>query len=312
MKARARKNAGIARGRRLFAGAEAKFVPQARLSGPMPWVIAIMVAMTAIALAAGLALGNTVTSATAEISGGVTVQVVEPREDVRQQEAARALDALKGESAIASMRLVPQEELDALVSPWLGGGVDVTAGIGVPVPALIDVRLKQAATPERIAAIRRALAPAAPSARVDAQAEWLKPVFDAIVSLQWLALVLVALLAMALSAAVLLAARSALGANRDTIEIVHLLGGTDAQIARVFQRSLGVDAAGGGLVGLLLAGIVIVVLGRRFAGLSAGLVSSGALVWSDWLLLVLVPLLATALAMITARLTVMHALRKML
>ncbi len=312
MKARARKNAGIARGRRLFAGAEAKFVPQARLSGPMPWVIAIMVAMTAIALAAGLALRNTVTSATAEISGGVTVQVVEPREDVRQQEAARALDALKGESAIASMRLVPQEELDALVSPWLGGGVDVTAGIGVPVPALIDVRLKQAATPERIAAIRRALAPAAPSARVDAQAEWLKPVFDAIVSLQWLALVLVALLAMALSAAVLLAARSALGANRDTIEIVHLLGGTDAQIARVFQRSLGVDAAGGGLVGLLLAGIVIVVLGRRFAGLSAGLVSSGALVWSDWLLLVLVPLLATALAMITARLTVMHALRKML
>ncbi len=312
MKARARKNAGIARGRRLFAGAEAKFVPQARLSGPMPWVIAIMVAMTAIALAAGLALGNTVTSATAEISDGVTVQVVEPREDVRQQEAARALDALKGESAIASMRLVPQEELDALVSPWLGGGVDVTAGIGVPVPALIDVRLKQAATPERIAAIRRALAPAAPSARVDAQAEWLKPVFDAIVSLQWLALVLVALLAMALSAAVLLAARSALGANRDTIEIVHLLGGTDAQIARVFQRSLGVDAAGGGLVGLLLAGIVIVVLGRRFAGLSAGLVSSGALVWSDWLLLVLVPLLATALAMITARLTVMHALRKML
>ncbi len=312
MKARARKNAGIARGRRLFAGAEAKFVPQARLSGPMPWVIAIMVAMTAIALAAGLALGNTATSATAEISDGVTVQVVEPREDVRQQEAARALDALKGESAIASMRLVPQEELDALVSPWLGGGVDVTAGIGVPVPALIDVRLKQAATPERIAAIRRALAPAAPSARVDAQAEWLKPVFDAIVSLQWLALVLVALLAMALSAAVLLAARSALGANRDTIEIVHLLGGTDAQIARVFQRSLGVDAAGGGLVGLLLAGIVIVVLGRRFAGLSAGLVSSGALVWSDWLLLVLVPLLATALAMITARLTVMHALRKML
>lgn len=312
MKARARKNAGIARGRRLFAGAEAQFVPQARLSGPMPWVIAIMVAMTAIALAAGLALRNTVTSATAEISGGVTVQVVEPREDVRQQEAARALDALKGESAIASMRLVPQEELDALVSPWLGGGVDVTAGIGVPVPALIDVRLKQAATPERIAAIRRALAPAAPSARVDAQAEWLKPVFDAIVSLQWLALVLVALLAMALSAAVLLAARSALGANRDTIEIVHLLGGTDAQIARVFQRSLGVDAAGGGLVGLLLAGIVIVVLGRRFAGLSAGLVSSGALVWSDWLLLVLVPLLATALAMITARLTVMHALRKML
>jgi cell division transport system permease protein len=122
----------------------------------------------------------------------------------------------------------------------------------------------------------------------------------------------VLLLAAALAAAVLLAARSALGANRDTIEIVHLLGGTDAQIARVFQRAIGFDAAGGGAVGLALAVVVIISLGRRFAGLGAGMVSSGALIWSDWLLLALVPLLATLLAMVTARLTVMHALRKML
>ena len=56
----------------------------------------------------------------------------------------------------------------------------------------------------------------------------------------------------------------------------------------------------------------ILSLGRRFAGLGAGMVSSGALIWSDWLLLALVPLLATGLAMLTARLTVMHALRRML
>ncbi|VWX48984.1 cell division protein FtsX [Novosphingobium sp. 9U] len=312
MKARANKRRGIARGRRLFAGGEAELVPQARLSGPMPWVIAIMVALTAIALAAGLAFGNTVTSASAEIAGGITVQLVEPRADVRQREAARALDALRVVPGVASMRLVPQEELDALVSPWLGTGVDSTQGIGVPVPALIDVRLTRSANRERILAVRHALAAVAPSARVDAQAEWLKPVFDAIVSLQWLAISLVALLAAALAAAVLLAARSALGANRDTIEIVHLLGGTDSQIARVFQRSIAVDAAGGGAVGLALAMVVILSLGRRFSGLGAGMVSSGALVWSDWLLLALVPLLATGLAMLTARLTVMHALRKML
>lgn len=301
-----------ARGRRLFTGAEAELVPQARLSGPVPWVIAIMVALTAIALATGLALGNTVTAATAEIAGGVTVQLVEPRADVRQQEAERALAALKTVPGVVSMRLVPQEELDALVAPWLGTGVETASGAGVPVPALIDVRMQGAATPQRLGTVRRALAAVAPSARVDAQAAWLRPVFDAIVSLQWLAIALVLLLAAALAAAVLLAARSALGANRDTIEIVHLLGGTDAQIARVFQRAIGFDAAGGGAVGLALAVVVIISLGRRFAGLGAGMVSSGALIWSDWLLLALVPLLATLLAMVTARLTVMHALRKML
>ncbi|TCM17806.1 cell division transport system permease protein [Novosphingobium sp. PhB165] len=300
----------------------AELVPQARMSGPMPWVIAIMVALTAIALAAGLALGNAITSARAEIEGGVTVQVLEPREDVRAHEARAAVEALTRQPHIAGLRQVPQAELDALIEPWLGseigeavgGGVPGggNAGASIPVPALIDVRLDGPAAPARLKAIEQVLKPVAPSARVDAQSGWLKPVFDAMISLQVLAIALVALLAFALAAAVLLAARSALGANREVIEIVHLLGGTDTQVARVFQRSIGFDAAGGGTVGLALAMVVILSIGRRFGGLGAGLVDSGALVWSDWLLLALVPLLSTLLAMLTARFTVLHALRKML
>jgi len=293
-------------------GSRVEIIPQARMSGPMPWVIAIMVALTAIALAAGLALGNAVSAARAEIDGGVTVQIIEPRADVRAAEAQRAVAAIKAMPGIAGFRLVPQEELDALIEPWLGTGIAAATGAAIPVPALVDVRLKGPATPAQLAEIARRVTPVAPSARIDAQSNWLRPVFDAMVSLQLLSIALVALLAAALAAAVLLAARSALGANRDTIEIVHLLGGTDAQVARVFQRSIGYDAAGGGTVGLALALVVILALARRFAGLGAGLVDNGALVWSDWLLLAIVPILATLLAMLTARLTVLHALRQML
>ncbi|MGF7154565.1 cell division protein FtsX [Novosphingobium gossypii] len=299
-------------GRWFAAGRTVELIPQGRMSGPMPWVIAIMVAMTAIALAAGLALGNAVSAAKAEIDGGVTVQILEPRAEVREVQAARALAAIRGMPQVAGLRQVPQAELDALIEPWLGTGIAAATGAAIPVPALIDVRLKGPASPAQLSAIGRRVMPVAPSARIDAQSNWLKPVFDAMVSLQVLAMVIVALLAGALAAAVLLAARSALGANRDTIEIVHLLGGTDAQVARVFQRSIGYDAAGGGAVGLALALVVILTLGRRFDGLGAGLVDNGALVWSDWLILAVVPVLATVLAMLTARLTVLHALRKML
>ncbi|GGN54276.1 cell division protein [Novosphingobium indicum] len=298
--------------RRLFTGRDTELIPQGRMSGPMPWVIAIMVAMTAIALAAGLALGNAVSSAKAEIEGGVTVQIIEPRADIRQKEAESAVAAIKTMPGVAGLRLVPQAELDALIEPWLGTGIANATGSAIPVPSLIDVRLKGPATPAALSAIEQRLKPVAPSARVDAQSNWLKPVFNAMVSLQVLAIAIVALLALALTAAVLLAARTALGTNRDTIEIVHLLGGTDAQVARVFQRSIGYDAAGGGAVGLALALVVILVLARRFAGLGAGLVNNGALTWGDWLLLALVPVLSTLLAMVTARLTVLHALRKML
>jgi cell division transport system permease protein len=137
-------------------------------------------------------------------------------------------------------------------------------------------------------------------------------VFDAVDSLRWLAVAIVAMLAAALAAAVLLSARSALGAHRQTIEIVHNLGGTDAQIARIFQRSMGVDAALGGALGLAVGLLAVAVLGTRFAGLGAGLIAGGALGWADWLALALVPVAAALLAMLTARLTVLSALRTML
>ena len=314
-------SSGLASGWRPIAGgAEARLVPQARLSGPMPWVIAIMVALTVIAAATGLSLRNTAQAAAAELSGGVTVQIVEPEAGARARQAQASIAQLRAMPGVVSVRQVPQDEVDALIEPWLGpggdggdedGGSDADTDV-IPVPALIDVRLTGAVTPAKLASLRAALRTVAPAARVDTQSSWLRPVFDAIQSLQWLALALVGLLAFAMASAVLLAARSALGANRDTIEIVHLLGGTDGQIARIFQRSIGIDAAGGGVLGLALGMVAVLFLGRRFASLGAGLVDSGALRWSDWLLLGLVPVIATVLAMLTARLSVIRALRRLL
>jgi cell division transport system permease protein len=317
MSRKSAKSSGLSSGWRPIAGgAEARLVPQARLSGPMPWVIAIMVALTVIAAATGLSLRNTAQAAAAELSGGVTVQIVEPEAGARSRQAQATIAKLRSLPGVASVRQVPQDEVDALIEPWLGtgdgaGASDPEADI-IPVPALIDARLSGAVTPAGLARLRAEIREVAPSARVDTQASWLRPVFDAIQSLQWLAVALVGLLAFAMASAVLLAARSALGANRDTIEIIHLLGGTDGQIARIFQRSIGIDAAGGGALGLALGLVAVLFLGRRFASLGAGLVDSGALVWSDWLLLGLVPLIAVVLAMLTARLSVISALRRLL
>lgn len=291
-------------------GADAQLVPQARLSGPMPWVIAIMVALTVIAAGAGLALRNTASTARATLAGGITVQIVEARADERARQAEAVLGRLRAKPGVLALRLVPPEDANRLVEPWLGGAG--LQGEAIPVPALIDAQLDGRITSARLTALQADLRKVAPAARVDAQSSWLRPVFSAIESLQWLALALVGLLALALASAVLLAARTALGANRDTIEIVHMLGGTDAQIARVFQRSIGIDAAAGGLVGLGLGVVVILFLGQRFAALGAGLVDGGALGWADWLLLGVVPLAGVALAVLTARLTVLAALRRIL
>lgn len=296
--------------RSLARGGRAELVPQPRFTGPMPWVIAIMVALTVIAAATGLALSNTAHTAADELTGGVTVQVVEANPVERARQAQAVVRALRETPGVVEAHQVSQDEVERLIEPWLG--VRVSDGDAIPVPALVDARMRDPITGETLGALRRMLREIAPAARVDAQSSWLKPVFDALDSLQWLSFALVGLLALAMAAAVLLAVRNALGSNRDTIEIVHLLGGTDAQIARIFQRSIGFDAAGGGAMGLALGLAVVMLLGRQFAGLGAGLVSSGALGWSDWVLLGLIPVAGLVLAIVTTRLTVVRTLARML
>ena len=288
-----------------------RLVPHARLAGPMPWVIAIMIALTVIAAGAGLALRNLSDNAQAEIAGGLTVQIVEAAPAERERQAELAVALLSNREEVASVTRVPDAELDALLEPWLGQQ-QAAEEDAIPVPALIDVRLSGPVTERRLEELRTSLGASVPAARLDAQARWLEPVFDAVASLQWLAVGLIVLLAATSAAAVWLAARSALGSNRETIEIIHLLGGSDDQIARIFQRSIALDAALGGAVGLALGVAAMALLGRQFAALGSGMVAGGELGLVDWVLLVAVPVIGVVLAVLTARMTVLAALRRML
>lgn len=293
-------------------GTRSGLLPNARMAGPMPWVIAIMIALTVIASAAGLSLKNVAANARREIAGSVTVQLVEAAPARREAQAREALALLSVRDDVAAVERVPDAELLRLLEPWLGASAGRAGDEAVPLPAMIDLRLNGPSTPARLADLRAQLSAVAPSVRVDAQAGWLGPVFRAITSVQVLAAGLVALLAATSAAAVWLSARSALGANRDTIEVVHLLGGTDGQIARLFQNSIGVDAAIGGLAGLGMGLLAVVALGQQFAALGSGIVAGGDLGVGDWAVLVAIPLIGIALAMLTARLTVLAALRRML
>jgi len=53
------------------------------------------------------------------------------------------------------------------------------------------------------------------------------------------------------------------------------------------------------------------VLGAQFAALESGMVAGGGLDPVDWLLLALVPVAGAAIALLTARMTVLASLGKM-
>lgn len=289
--------------------AAARLLPPTRLTGPIPWVIAILIALVVIAAAGGLALGNLASSADAGLSRAVSVQVIEPNPDLRAARGAAAVKALTAMGGVRAVRQVPEAELTAMLEPWLGEGV---AGGDVPIPALIDVELARTASPAEVARIEAALKAEVPGARVDAQGTWLRPVQDALDALRWLALGLIALVALATAAAVWLSARNAFAAARDTVEIMHLLGASQRQIAAVFLRDVLREAAFGAVLGGLAGAAVVWILGLQFAALDSGMVSGGGLMLADWLAIAAIPVLGVLLALATARITIALALKDML
>ena len=64
-------------GVRKFGRAERGLLPEGRLSGPMPWVIAIMMFLTVLAAAAGMGLASAAGRLDDQIGGRVTIQIVE-------------------------------------------------------------------------------------------------------------------------------------------------------------------------------------------------------------------------------------------
>lgn len=286
-----------------------RLIPQARLTGPMPWVIAVMLFLTLLASAAALALGSAADQINADLAGRATVQIVNADADIRQRQADATQAVLRSDRAVATVTRVSDAEVRSLLSPWLGSGA---LSEDIPLPSLIDVNFRAKADPATLGRLRDALVEAAPDARIDAHGQWLRPVFDLIGTLRWLAIALVALLALASIASVMLSARSSFAAHAETIDIMHLLGSTHAQIARLFQRRIALDAALGALIACLLAAPVLWLLGQAAARLDSGLVSAGSFGPLDWLLLATVPIAGIALAVVTARMAVLGALRKKL
>lgn len=288
--------------------AEAQLFPEGRMAGPMPWVIAVMIFLTVLAAAMGIALSRGAAGLDADLAGRVTLQLVEAN-PIRRAKQADALERyLAGQDGVRSFQRVSTAEVTALLEPWFGkAGLDAD----LPVPMMIDVVLDPT-KPQTLPRLRQAVADLVPSARLEPHGQWLGPLVGVMGSLVWLAGLLVLLMAAACCAIIVLAARSALNTHRATIEVMHLLGASDPQIARLFQRRLGLGALFGASLGLFAGSLAILLLGYRFTAMGSELLGSLGLGAIGWLALLALPLATALLAMLAARLTVLAALRHML
>lgn len=283
-------------------------LPEHRSSGMLPWLIAIMLFLTGLACWAGVTLGQATASLAADMDRRATVQLAEPNVTTRDAQMRALLAELGKLTAVESARRVPDEELAAMLNPWLG---DTASSADIPVPALIDLVFVTNSV-QALDSVRGVVQRVAPAARLTADAEWLAPASGLLNTLKWLAIGLVALMAVATGSVVVMAVRASLNTHADTIDIMHLMGASDRQVAQLFERQIARDTLLGGTVGLAGALLVILPLTSRLASVAGPLPSASGLPWWSFPLIILLPVIGVLLARFVARRTVLSTLAQKL
>lgn len=286
-----------------------KLIPEGRLTGPMPWVIAIMLFLTLLVAASGLTLAHAAQQGGQDLARQFTVQIIVIDPFERAAKRAEVTQYLRQVDGIKSVEPLSDASVRKLIEPVLGADI---LDADIPVPALIDVRFVNAPAQANLRTLRASLRRIAPDVRLDPHSAWMAPFYRLMNMLLVLAGTVFLLLMAATSAVVILAVRSTLNTHRGTLEIMHLMGGTDLQAARLFQRRVALDALWGGFVGFCAAAFVMATLSDQLAAAEPSLLAGVAFPVYGWIILALIPLAVTALAMLMARFTVISALKKML
>jgi cell division transport system permease protein len=278
----------------------------------LPWLIALMVYLAALAAGVSAVLGSAAESWRSDLSGNMTVEIppvlhTPDAAEATEARVARAVEILLALPATRSAEAIPVAESLRLLEPWIGSG-DIA--IDLPLPRLINLQVDPGAVTDANS-VRAALEGEVPGVRVDDHGRWIGRLLALIRSVEAIALAVVLLIGAASVLAVVFVTRTGLAVHHDVIEVLHLVGARDRYIAGQFQRHAVNQAARGTLAGTLLALATIGGLSLIAMPADLPLLPSMRLGLGGWLALAAVPLAALAIAALTARMTVLRALHRM-
>ncbi len=279
--------------------------PSARF---LPWLIFVMVFLATVALAGAIALNALMVDWRDSARDTATVQIAVDDGHDMDRKVADALRILRATPGVAGAEPLADDQVDRLLEPWLGPN---SVASGLPVPRLIDVALE----PDHgidLAALAVKLEAAVPGASLDDHEPWLDRLVSLARGIQGLALGVVAIVGTATVAIIIFATRAGLAAHADAIEVLHLIGARDGYIARQFRRHCLKSALQGGIPGGALAALTVAVITVLAARLETPLLASSSLGYGDWIALLLPAVAGALLAALTAHLTVLRVLKRML
>ena len=272
-------------------------------------MISIAVFLFAVTLAGVLSINSMLLNWNQSILGSLTVQIM-PVNNINKEKAqeetldhqTRAVRFLEGRSEIEKVTPLQDEQLEQLIKPWLGDGVNIKD---------LPVRLKKNAEVDFIELAEK-LAEVSPQASLDNHKLWLNKLIKFADGLKMMALSVLLLVVVVTSGAIFYSTKTSLGLHQHIIEILHLMGAKDAYVAQQYARRTAQLGFVGGVIGLIFAIPSIFAISRLAEQIEGGIISDATLSVQAWGAILSLPVFASLIAMITAYYTVKRTLEKMM
>jgi cell division transport system permease protein len=248
----------------------------------LPWLLAIMVYLIALALFSVLSMNKISGQWDSALSAHITVQLppaeLTPTDQPVDVEAI--LELLRSRPGIASAKLLDKADIDRLMEPWLG---TPETTFSMPLPQLVAVTLQPAAQIDA-----RALSQEIRNISIDALVVDHKKGLEGLID-----------------------TKMGLAAHAPVIELLHLMGAEDRYVAEQFQRHALSGGLMGGLIGLALSLATFAVIEQITRGLDHSLVPNLSFSALQWAILFTLPLAAAGVTTLTVRLTVQRSLARL-
>ena len=274
----------------------------------LPWLIAFMVFLSALAFAGMMTLNDAVKRWDTGLNATITVQVPPgstARED--EQRLSQVVTLLASKPWVERYETLSKERLFQLLAPWIGNAGEVQ---DLPIPMLIDVTVDRDSDLDA-RSLAAELAARVPGVSVDDHRVWLSQLVRLVTVIQALAWAVLGLIGLATIGTVVFTTRTGLAIHREAIEVLHLIGAQDAYIARQFAaRALGLGLKGG-FLGLILAVPTLAGIAYLASETGATMVPKLEFGWLKAIGFFMLPVAVAFLAMVTARSTVMRNLKRM-
>jgi cell division transport system permease protein len=282
--------------------------PEAAPLRALTVTMAVMCYLACLAIGGLILINRAVDGWTEGLSREVTVQVRQVKDKDMAQELSAAQRILEATPGISAADILERSAGAKLLEPWLGAtGLDE-----LPIPRLIRVTVEKGATPD-FALLDEALKAAVAGASLDTHRRWAGELTRMASALSTLSLAVLALICISAVALVIFATRTVLDANRQVVDVLHLIGAKDGYIARQINKRFFTTGWTAGLAGVALGLVTFLTLG--FSGTGGVSDASWSLLFSDaqdtlwsYAAFLSVPALATMISLMTSRLALIRML----